>query len=129
LDALEDRSSIATVPAAYGVRGLDRPVTREDAQGSDELTLRVVEHLVAPVQRRAERPLAGWRVAPPSDRQRRALVEVREQGSWAEYRRSCRRQLECQRQSVHPPADPHDDVAVLLSEAKRRNTRPRSLDE
>ena len=119
--------------AADGLGGVERAAAGEDGEAREERLLVRAEQVVAPVDRRAERLLAGGQVARAAGEEVEALLEPREQRLRREQLRARGRELDRERQPVEADADLGDRGRVRVREGEvgsrpgpvRRRARPR----
>src|SRR5207253_9943175 len=104
---------------------LERERTGEDRESREELLQFRREQVVAPLDRRPERPLMGGRVACSIREERQSVIEPLQQRALVERAQPCSRELESERQAVQPAADLHR--AVVRYEIA--SDRARALDE
>ncbi len=64
---LDERREIAVVRRAHVLRRLRGAAAPKDGEPSEQLLLRLAEQVVAPGDRRRQRPLPGRRVSPPGE--------------------------------------------------------------
>src|SRR4029450_11982417 len=85
--------------------GVQRKAARKDAEPTEELLLLAGAELVAPLDRRAQRPLALGEIAPRRREDGQASVEPREKLAGREDLDARRRQLDRKREAVEAAAD------------------------
>ena len=97
-----------------GLDRLQRGAAREDGEPPEELLLLARQELVAPLDRRVQRPLPLGHVARARHEQRQALLESCEQRLGVEHLHPGGGQLDRERQPVEAPADLGGDRVVDL---------------
>ena len=122
--AMSARQGTASHDRLHGVEG---PPAGEDGERAEHAARRVVEQVVAPVDRRAQRALPLGQVARAARQQREALVEPLQQLRSARAADAGGGQLDGQRQPVQAPADPATAAAFAsVSSKPGRTARARS---
>jgi hypothetical protein len=109
---VDERSENVELRVADGLGRVQREPAGEEGEPCEELPLRVVEQVVAPLDRGLERPLALRRVARAGGQERKSAVEAGKQRGRAEELRARGRELDRERQAVEPSADLRDLRAV-----------------
>jgi hypothetical protein len=72
------------LPRTYSFGSLQRPATHEDTQAPEQHLLVLVEQVVAPVDRRAQRALAIGQGARSAGQQRKAVLQACQQRPWGQ---------------------------------------------
>ena len=116
--------------AADRLGGIQRAAAGEHGQPGEQRPLARLEQLVAPVDRRAQRVLAGGRVARAGREQVKAVLEPREHRRRVEQLGARGGQLEGEREPVEGPADAGDRAGVGIGQREvgcgRRARGPRT---
>ena len=102
---VDERRERVEVGVADVLRGFEREAAGEDGEAGEQLLRLLREQVVAPLDRRAERPLAFRRVARAAGEQRQRALQAREQRLRREQLRPRGGELQRERQTVEPPAD------------------------
>ena len=123
---VHQRGEDAEIRVADRLRGLERAAAGKDSELCEHRALGVVEQVVAPSDRRRQRPLAGRRVAWAGAEQLRLPLYPLVHLGGRQQPRSRRRQLDRQRQSVEAPADAGHGPGPVLRELERRVDRSRA---
>ena len=97
---VDERRELAHGRFADRLSGLDREASREHREPGQQTAARLVEQLVAPLDRRAEGALALGRVAGAVGQERQRPLEPCEQRPGREKPRASSRELDRQRQAV-----------------------------
>ncbi len=121
---VEQRLQRLGIGVAHRLGSLERAASGEDAQSAKELLLVIVEQVVRPCDRGAERLLAGVRVTTGLE-QVEPLTESAEQLLDREEPRSSGSELDCQRQMIQTPAELVESFGAL----ERAPERPRAGEE
>src|SRR5436190_353791 len=88
------------VGLAHLLGRLDREAAGEDGEAAEQLLFRLVKELVAPLDRRAQRPLALRRVSSAAREDRQRALEALEQLVGREQARARRGELDRKREPV-----------------------------
>ena len=115
--------------AHHGGRGLDGEAAGEDAQGAEQAPLGLGQEVVAPAERRGERPVSRQGRPAALGQQQQAAVEERAQLAHAEGVDPGGRQLDGQRQPVQPLADLRHDRHVGVGELEVLGAGAGAVDE
>src|SRR5436190_9173800 len=97
---LEQRLERVEVGLAHLLGRLDREAAGEDGEAAEQLLFRLVKELVAPLDRRAQRPLALRRVSSAAREDRQRALEALEQLVGREQARARRGELDRKREPV-----------------------------
>ena len=120
-DELEPvRVTVPGAPADDPDGGVDVEAVGEHRQRAQRRLLGTGQQVVAPIQRGAQRLLAGRSRAGTAGQQREAVAEPSRYLSDAEHPQSSRGQLEGQRDALQPAADLGDDGRVVLRQGELR---------
>ena len=124
---VDQRAEALERHVAYALGSFQRAAADEDAEACKRLALVRPQQVVAPVDRGGERLLACRRVARAGLQQVRLAFEPLQNLSRREQLRSRRGELDCERQSVEPPADAGDlrCAGRVELEARIDRLRPR----
>ena len=117
-------SRLSTSPSsrsAHGVGGFQRPAADEDGEAAEEAALGLVQQVVAPGDRVAQRLLTGRQVACAAGQEGKSSLQPADDRLGREQADPGGRQLDRQRQAVQPDADLGDRGGVLVGE---REVRP-----
>ena len=106
---------------------IQRETAVEHGQPAEDGPLGRLEHVVAPVQRRAQRLVPARRGARPADQHREDVAQPLGELRGGKHPHPGRRQLDRQRQPVEPLADRQDLGGVLVGDAKGRPHQLRPL--
>ena len=114
---------------AHDLRSLEREAAREDGQAAQQDALRLLEQLVAPVERSLQSLLPRRRGAAACTQQPEAVVEAVGEGVGRKCVDPGGSQLERERQSVEPMADAGNRRPVPLVEHEPGHDRAGPVDE
>ena len=120
---------MSTIAAADGLGRGERAAAGEDGEAREERLLVGAEQVVAPVDRRAERLLAGGQVARAAGEEVEALLEPGEQRLGREQLRTRGGELDRERQAVEADADLGDRRRVRVRDREVGLHGPGALDE
>ncbi len=109
--------------------GLEPRSPCEDGEPRKQRAIGLVQHVVAPCDRRAQGLLPLGKVARATGEQPEPVGQAAEHRLGCEDADTCRRQLDRQRQPVESHADLGNRRGILVGDLERRLHRPRTLDE
>src|SRR4029453_2447713 len=113
----------------HGSGGLLSERPRGHADGGEGATSVLVQQVVAPLDRRAKRPLACGGVHRPSGQDRKRLVQASQEGLGTEESDAGGSELDGQREPVESRADAGHGRGVLVGDLKPRPDRASSFGE
>ena len=128
-EQLEDVGPVDDAAGGHGFGGIEREAPGEHAQPVEHPSLGLVEQVVRPVDRGAERLVALGRAALAAREQAEALVEALGELGRREHRDPCRGELDRERHAVESSAHLRDRGGVALVDREAGPHRLRPLDE
>ena len=120
---------VEPVPAADRLGCLERPTARKDGEPREQCSLVLAQEAVAPLERRAQRPLPTWEVLRATHQKFERPVEAPRHRLRRQELRACRRQLDREGQPVEPRAHLRDSSGVSVVELELRVDRAGSRGE
>jgi hypothetical protein len=122
---VEERGELVEVCSRDRLGGLETERAAEDRETAEGSLSVGVEEVVAPFDRRAQRPLPLRQIDRAAPEQREHLSKALQQGGWREQLDPRRCQLDCEREVVHASTDRRD----RLVDGNLTSTGCRAADE
>ena len=122
-------SACARALRRHGARGVQREWAGEDREATQQLTLRLAQQLIAPVECRTQRPMPGQRGTAATCQQRETIVQSARDLLDAQCRRPGGGELDGERYAVKMAANRRDHGRISRIRREVRAELPGSGDE